>query len=234
MRCSFIRIHPPAASAQDKAVQDAGFVHLPHSSPWPLTSRIKLCPSCRPLRVKLSKLGGQLWRRVGGQTAYVCVHEITRLKSYQAHLFLHVASLRCRVVCEMTPDLQCRCDQLTRLLLAMLHWRLTVAPYTSNRMSLAVHVLSRMFHRCCWRPKMGLVNVHDVVIEWWPWSEAVIDNMVNVCFICGLGRKHQNQERCCMRYVLHVCVDKLVNRSYSTPTVLHMSLYLIYSTNAMI
>jgi len=68
-------------------------------------------------------------------STYVCVREITRLKSYQAHLFLHVAPLRCRVVCEMRrePDLQSRCDQLTRLLLAMLHYSLTVGPCLSNR-----------------------------------------------------------------------------------------------------
>lgn len=65
----------------------------------------------------------------------MCVREITRLKYYQAHLFLHMASLRCRVVCEMRrdPDLQSHCDQLTRLLLAMLHYSLTVAPSLSNR-----------------------------------------------------------------------------------------------------
>lgn len=40
----------------------------------------------------------QMCRRF--DSMYVCVREITRLKSYQAHLFLHVAPLRCRVVCE--------------------------------------------------------------------------------------------------------------------------------------
>lgn len=73
-------------------------------------------------------------------SAYMCVCEITRLKSYQAHLFSHVAPHRWRVVCEMRgePDLQSRCDRLTRLLLAMLHYSLTVGPCQLNRSSVLI------------------------------------------------------------------------------------------------
>lgn len=77
-------------------------------------------PCMRAIKARWAVL--QTCRRF--DSMYVCVREITRLKSYQAHLFLHVAPLRCRVVCEdeRRADLQSRCDQLTRLLLAMLHY----------------------------------------------------------------------------------------------------------------
>lgn len=107
---------------------------------------------------------------------------------------------------EMRPDPQCRCDRLTKLLLAMLHWRLTVAPYASNRrkqVCLGLHVFSRMFHRSWWWPTMGLVNVHCVVIEWWPWSEAVIDYEKIWDFWHGYGLKHRSY-----MYVLYVAVVK--------------------------
>lgn len=107
-------------------------------------------------------------------STYACVCEITRLKSYQAHLFLHVAPLRWRVVCEMRgePDLQSRCDRLTRLLLAMLHYSLTVGPCLSNRSSVLIS-RSQSLTACGSTGADGglLKGLSMPIIKHWKWSQ---------------------------------------------------------------